>query len=118
MRNREIVDRAIKAMDQAEFGSNAFDVAAWAAYQAMDSGQREVLRQLLFHGPVWDGDVCSKAARGDLFDWGLAVRCCFKGEQGYTAASYRAFTIYQAGGEAKPALNIASESLVTLSLSR
>jgi hypothetical protein len=106
MRN-EIVTKAIAVMDTAEYGSDAFDVAAWAAYTAMDGGQREVLRQLLFKGPTWDGDICSKAARGDLFDWGLALRCCFRGGQGYTAASYRAFTIYHAV-EKKPALSVAT----------
>ena len=99
----EIVKKAMIVMDTAELGSEAFDVAAWAAYTAMDGGQREVLHQLLFKGPVWDGDVCSKASRTDLFEWGLAVRCCFKGEQGYTAASYRAYTVYNAV-EKKPAL--------------
>ena len=103
----EIVAKAIAVMDKEEYGSDAFDVAAWAIYGAMDSGQREVLRQLLFNGPVWDGDICSKAARGDLFDWGLAVRCCFKGEQGYTAASYRAYTVYKAA-QPKPALAVAT----------
>lgn len=103
----EIVTRAMAVMDKEEFGSDAFDVAAWAAYTAMDGGQRECLRQLLFNGPVWDGDICSKAARGDLFDWGLAIRCCFKGEQGHTAASYRAFTIYNAV-EKKPARALAA----------
>lgn len=96
MPSNDIVTKAIAVMDKEEYGSPAFDVAAWAAYSAMDGAQREVLQQLLFRGPVWDGDVCSKSARGDLFNWDLAVRCCFKGEQGYTAASYRAFTIYNA----------------------
>lgn len=52
----------------------------------------EQLEQLV-NGPVWDGDVISKADRGVLFDMGLAIRVCHKGEQGYTGANYTAFTI-------------------------
>jgi hypothetical protein len=66
-------------------------------WDALDSGQREVLRQLLFQGPVWDGNVPSKRARDDLIDYGLATRCCFLGEQGYTAATYLAFAVWQQG---------------------
>lgn len=47
----------------------------------------EALKQL-YHGPVWDGDVISKANRSELFTLGLALRVCCKGEQGYTGATY------------------------------
>lgn len=33
-----------------------------------DSGEREVLRCLFFHGPTWDGNIPSKRARSDLFE--------------------------------------------------
>jgi hypothetical protein len=66
-------------------------------WDALDSGQREVLRQLLFQGPVWDGNVPSKRARDDLLDYGLATRCCFMGEQGYTAATYTAYSVFKQG---------------------
>jgi hypothetical protein len=92
--------RWIAEMDRLEaadsFGDAEWEAAAANAYDALTSGQKEVLRQLLFDGPVWDGDIASKAARGDLFDLKLAVRCCFKGQQGHSAASYLAFSIYRA----------------------
>ena len=66
-------------------------------WDGLDSGQREVLKQLLFQGPVWDGNVPSKAARDDLIRYGLAVRCCFLGEQGYTAATYLAYSVFTQG---------------------
>jgi hypothetical protein len=56
---------------------------------ALPSGHREQLQQLINHGPVWDGDVISKAHRGDLVKWGLAARVIVKGEWGYTAATYK-----------------------------
>lgn len=34
----------------------------------------EVLWQLFRDGPTWDGNICSKAGRGDLFDIGYASR--------------------------------------------
>jgi hypothetical protein len=53
---------------------------------------KEQLAQLV-RGPVWDGDVMSKSQRGELFDMGIAIRVCAKGEQGYTGARYIAYSI-------------------------
>lgn len=39
-----------------------------------DSGEREVLRCLFFHGPTFDGDIPSKVARSSLHDRGLVTR--------------------------------------------
>lgn len=47
----------------------------------------------LVRGPVWDGDVMSKSQRSELFDMGIAIRVCAKGEQGYTGAKYIGFSI-------------------------
>ena len=78
--------------------SKAYAAAAAEVWSCLNGLQREVLTHLLFQGPVCDGYIISKQARGDLFGWKLATRCCFMGEQGYTAATYRAFTIFDAGG--------------------
>lgn len=67
------------------------------AWDALSGGQREVLNQLLHQGPVWDGNIISKSARDDLLEVGLATRCCYMGEQGYTAATYKAYTVFRAG---------------------
>lgn len=40
----------------------------------LSSGELEVMRQLFFHGPTWDGDICSKNARGGLFRRAMAQR--------------------------------------------
>ena len=69
----------------------------WGALTAI---QREMLRQLVEKGPVWDGDVCSKTARGALFDLGLASRAIVKGESGYTVANYRGHAVYLDGNGA------------------
>lgn len=34
----------------------------------------EVLGQLFVKGPTWDGNICSKVGRGELFTTGLADR--------------------------------------------
>ena len=52
----------------------------------------EQLEQLV-RNPTWDGDVICKSLRTELFDYGLAVRVCANGEQGYTGATYFAFSI-------------------------
>lgn len=69
----------------------------------LSATQREMLRQLVEHGPVWDGDVASKAARDDLLEAHLASRACVKGEQGYTVATYRGWDVYKRGVETKEA---------------
>jgi hypothetical protein len=98
--NREALAKAMSILNDDNddvFGTPAYDLASWAAWQAMDSGQREVLRQLVFFGPVYDGDIASKSARDTLFPLGLAVRCAHKGDHGYTAATYTAVTVFRAG---------------------
>lgn len=63
-------------------------------WQALTGNQRKQLIQLVEQGPVWDGDVYSKAARGDLFDLGLASRAVVKGKDGFTVANYRGYAVY------------------------
>lgn len=66
-------------------------------WDALDSGEREVLNQLLHTGPVWDGNIVSKSSRDSLIGYKLAVRCCCYGEDGYTAASYTGKNVFKAG---------------------
>lgn len=95
--NREQVLTARQRM-QTDDGYFTYAPIVW---DGLSSGQREQLNQLLHQGPVWDGNVISKCARDDLIDFGLATRCCFMGEAGYTAATYPALTVFKAG-KAKP----------------
>lgn len=60
----------------------------------------EQLRQLV-HGPVCDGDVISKSNRGELFELGLAIRVCCKGETGFTGATYFAYVVLKAAEDIK-----------------
>lgn len=53
---------------------------------------KEQLQQLV-NGPIWDGNIISKNHRGILFEMGLAMRVCCKGEQGHTGAKYIAYSI-------------------------
>lgn len=73
-------------------GDGYFDAVQAAAVMF----PRNLIEQLgqLVNGPVWDGDIISKADRGQLFDLGLAIRVCSKGQQGYTGATYTAYSIW------------------------
>ncbi len=64
------------------------DRACRDLFDALTASQIEQLRQLVKHGPLWDGDVISKAARGDLLKLRLASRAVVKGQEGYTVANY------------------------------
>lgn len=66
-------------------------------WDGLSDGQREVLNQLLHQGPIYDGNIISKAARDDLIEFGLATRCCYMGESGYTAATYPALVVFKSG---------------------
>ena len=68
-----------------------FDYVAVVA-RRMPKRLHEQLQQLV-NGPVWDGDVISKSARSELFELGLAVRVCVKGGQGFTGATYFAYSV-------------------------
>lgn len=89
--DRDQVVRGLAAMDEENYS------AAAIVWDGLSSAQRDQLNQLLHQGPVFDGNVLSKSARDDLLDYGLAVRCCFMGEDGYTAATYRARTVFHSG---------------------
>lgn len=85
---------AIKAMRENDSKYFAYGAIAW---DGLTPSEREQLRQLLFHGPVYDGYIISKTDRNQLIEYGLAVRCCFMGEQGYTAATYLAYSVHKQG---------------------
>lgn len=82
---RELVDQS-RTSDE-----SYFDICKAIAL-IMPKALTEQLEQLV-NGPVWDGDVISKSERGELFDMGLAIRVCCKGEQGFTGATYTASTV-------------------------
>ena len=67
----------------------------YTVWHRLNVVQRSQLKQLLFHGPVFDGAVLSKQARTELISSGLATRCCVHGELGYTAATYVALSVYK-----------------------
>jgi len=85
---------ALEKMNASDEGYFAYGGIVW---DALSPGERDVLKQLLFQGPVWDGNIISKSDRDNLIDAGLAVRCCFLGEQGYTAATYTAYSVHKQG---------------------
>lgn len=91
--NREQVIKAMAAMED----DDKYFSYAPIVWDGLSSAQREQLNQLLHQGPVWDGNVLSKSARSDLIAFGLATRCCYMGEDGYTAATYAALTVFKAG---------------------
>ena len=82
---RELIDRGTRAQD------GYFEYAHIAAC-LLPNDLHESLRQLV-NGPVWDGDVISKHCRDALLSFGLAVRVCFKGEQGHTGATYFGYSV-------------------------
>lgn len=94
------LEKLLARVDDDDCPTPEFEAGCAKIYELIGPWPREVLKQLLFKGPVFDGDISSKSARNALLTLGLAVRCCFKGEQGYTAASYRGGSVFQYGYKA------------------
>jgi len=89
MKDSEFLKELIRRGEKAEDGY--FEFAHLVAI-LLPKPLIEQLEQLV-NGPVEDGDVMSKSMRGELFELGLAVRVCCKGEQGYTGATYFAYCV-------------------------
>ena len=89
------VKSAMAAMNESDKKYFSYAPIVW---DGLSEIQRDVLKQLLFQGPVYDGNIISKSDRNYLISVGLAVRVCYLGEQGYTAATYPAFTVFKRGG--------------------
>jgi hypothetical protein len=62
----------------------------------MSGAEIDTLIALVECGPLWDGDVPSKAGRDSLIAQGLAVRVVVKGEDGWQAATYAGRDAYKA----------------------
>lgn len=92
---REFLKELIKRGSKADKGYFEF-VHIVACY--LNHGLHEQLQQLI-NGPVWDGNIISKSCRDELFDLGLAIRVCHKGETGYSGATYFAWSVMKRAKE-------------------
>lgn len=68
--------------------------------QAMSSGERGCILASYRHGPLYDGDVPSKADRDSLVSKGYMAKIVAKGDDGYNACTHKgawAFRLIKAG---------------------
>lgn len=91
----ELRERVVE-FECAEYASDEYHAAAKGVWAKMTGAERDSLHQLLFAAsPVWDGDHISKSGRDGCIGAGLATRCVYQGEEGYTAATYRGAAVYR-----------------------
>lgn len=64
--------------------------------EALTGAEIDTLIALVEQGPLWDGDVPSKAGRDGLINKGLAVRIVANGQDGFQAATYAGRDAYKA----------------------
>lgn len=62
----------------------------------MGPGHRDTLRACHDAGPLWDGDVPSKAHRDDLLEVGAIAKVVVRGEEGFNACTYRGRSLLKA----------------------
>lgn len=68
--------------------------------QAMDGGERDCLYAAYKNGPLFDGDVPSKAGRNSLLEKGYMAKVVVKGEDGFNACTHKgawAYRLHEAG---------------------
>lgn len=84
-----------------------------ATWNGLSAGAKDTLRALVYHGPVYDGDVPSKRGRDELLAARLASKAVVKREEGYQVATYRGHRVYRAGNlsEYEPADNLAHAAI-------
>lgn len=92
MTRTEMLKRAVSMMDGAN--SYIYDMLAYVARQSLSGAEVDTLGALINAGPVWDGDLPSKAGRNNLVELGLATKCVCNGRQGFQAATYRGWNIF------------------------
>lgn len=84
--------RSLVDLERSKAGSDLYFEIVEAIALIFPRCLKEQLQQLV-NGPIWDGNIISKNHRGILFEMGLAMRVCCKGEQGHTGAKYIAHSI-------------------------
>ena len=57
--------------------------------QRMNSGERDCIYAAYKNGPLFDGDLPSKAGRNSLLENGYIAKVVVKGEDGYNACTYK-----------------------------
>lgn len=98
MTKNEMLRQAQSLMDGGGPGSpqDVHDMGAWVTRQLLDGASLDTLHALIKVGPVWDGDLPSKAGRNKLVELGLAAKCVVKGQQGFQVATYRGWSVFHA----------------------
>lgn len=62
----------------------------------MGPGHEETLSVCQKEGPLWDGDVPSKAHRDDLLEAGAIAKVVVNGEEGFNACTYKGLSLLRA----------------------
>lgn len=77
-----------------EYGSEMYNSSLAKLADSINKELSESLMQLVMQGPVDAGDVISKEGKGKLLELGLATSVMYKGEDGYTCATYLGGRVY------------------------
>ena len=76
--------------DEIEHALKALNIAA-----NLSGNAKEVLKQLVRTGPVWDGDVVSKSGRDECLNHRIINKILVGGEQGYQAVNYFGYSVFK-----------------------
>ncbi len=63
--------------------------------RAMTGGERDCIRASFKYGPLFAGDVPSKSNRDQLVEEGYMAKVVCKGEEGYSACTYKGALAYR-----------------------
>lgn len=92
---KELLDVLHESVDLSTDKELAWAVRLIVRVQTMNSGERDTICGVYLDGPLFDGDVPSKAARDSLVNEGMISRIVVKGEEGFNACTYLGSCAYR-----------------------
>ena len=90
------LDSAVRALQLAEPATVEAEGAAKEVLEALPKAAVAELKNLVEHGPVYDGDLLSKSGRDALRSANLCSYAVHNGEEGYQTATRIGFQVYKA----------------------
>ncbi len=96
MKRKELTEQAYTYLHEKGQLDDYNHLVCFALWHLLSGGAKDTLIALVKNGPLYDGDVPSKAGRDELIDLGLCGKAVVKGEHGYQVANYRGWQVAQA----------------------
>ena len=86
---------AARDLANVERASPGYEQLVETVNRLLSKTLHEELANIVLNGPLWDGDTISSKSKDALHQLGLATYVVFKGEEGFSAATYQGLAVYR-----------------------